>query len=633
MILTAIKTGLIFAALAGVILGLELGVVGGVAEYPLDSFILILYVSAALAVLATVCSLLLGLLSSAISRIIDRQVQPHVYSAFCFGLGIALVTFSQAGLGWVELNRPVGIDEPRTILTLLGLLAACALLGWAAARLIMRRYQAAGGGTGLRIASKPYYALPAFLLLAILAAWSGSIITGNHPTHPAIPETGDTRTRVVFLGVDAATWDLVDEFRSNGKLPNLARLVRRGAYGNLESYVSTYDPTSTSLTGGIKSPAAWTSMFTGKAPAKHGIRNFIYAMIPGISHPFRHPMPPLAVPGRSKLIRLFGIREKPFTSRLRKTKAIWNILSDTGNRVACLGWFTTWPAEKVNGVFLSDRFHEPDLPRRWFPRSLLEHERVDSLIDKLEHHDERVIRYLTDGQYRSGPKQAEPDPALISLAKTWHVDDFRGDLGLELQSRETYDFLSVFFYGLDVAGHSFWKYMRPDLFQHVDMENTAHLKDVIENYYRYIDAKIGAYLELADENTTFVIVSDHGMGPWLGGRLMSRAMGRYSGNHRRDGIIIIAGPGIREGEQIEGASILDVTPTVLYLMGLPVARDMDGRVLTEAVRDDVLRANPVEYIPTYETSEWQYEPLEDVPDEKDADQRIFNRLRALGYIN
>jgi arylsulfatase A-like enzyme len=60
------------------------------------------------------------------------------------------------------------------------------------------------------------------------------------------------------------------------------------------------------------------------------------------------------------------------------------------------------------------------------------------------------------------------------------------------------------------------------------------------------------------------------------------------------------GGGIRPGQLLLGASVLDVAPTLLYLAGLPVGRDMEGRVLAEVVEESFARAHPVSYIPSYE---------------------------------
>ncbi|MBN1579648.1 MAG: alkaline phosphatase family protein [Anaerolineae bacterium] len=106
------------------------------------------------------------------------------------------------------------------------------------------------------------------------------------------------------------------------------------------------------------------------------------------------------------------------------------------------------------------------------------------------------------------------------------------------------------------------------------------------------------------------------------------------GDHRMDGIFAAYGPGIvSNSEPLPGLSIQDIAPTLLYLMGLPVPSDMDGRVLTEIVAADVLNAQPVEY----------GDPVGRWPDEERAvfgdevtssedDEVLRDRLRALGYI-
>ena len=78
----------------------------------------------------------------------------------------------------------------------------------------------------------------------------------------------------------------------------------------------------------------------------------------------------------------------------------------------------------------------------------------------------------------------------------------------------------------------------------------------------------------------------------------------------------LSGDGVRAGAALRGASVLDVAPTILYLMGLPVARDMEGRVLTEIVTEDFARSHPLTFIPSYEqlaVTPFTGELLKDLP--------------------
>ena len=100
-----------------------------------------------------------------------------------------------------------------------------------------------------------------------------------------------------------------------------------------------------------------------------------------------------------------------------------------------------------------------------------------------------------------------------------------------------------------------------------------------------------------------------------------------SGVHEIKGIIILAGPNIKHGVRLEPASIYDVSPTVLHLMGLPVARDMDGRVLTEALDDRFMIENPIRSIDTYEDSVPMEQEMEEIDHKK-----IEERLKSMGYL-
>jgi hypothetical protein len=76
-----------------------------------------------------------------------------------------------------------------------------------------------------------------------------------------------------------------------------------------------------------------------------------------------------------------------------------------------------------------------------------------------------------------------------------------------------------------------------------------------------------------------------------------------SGTHAAapDGFVLAVGDGIRQGATFRRASVLDIAPTILYLMGLPVARDMEGRVATEILEEEFARSHPVTFIPSYES--------------------------------
>ena len=124
-------------------------------------------------------------------------------------------------------------------------------------------------------------------------------------------------TKVLLIGIDGATWEIIDRLLGEGKLPTIKSLIDSGVRSPLE----TLKPTL--------SPAIWTTIVTGKLPDNHGILGF--DGVPGLT-----------------------MRTLP-TSQMRKTKAVWNILSDIKGTVGFINWWCTWPAEKVSGFIVSDR--------------------------------------------------------------------------------------------------------------------------------------------------------------------------------------------------------------------------------------------------------------------------------------
>ncbi len=101
-----------------------------------------------------------------------------------------------------------------------------------------------------------------------------------------------------------------------------------------------------------------------------------------------------------------------------------------------------------------------------------------------------------------------------------------------------------------------------------------------------------------------------------------------SATHTLDGILMAQGPGFRRGHRIQGANLMDLAPTILYLMGCKVPRDMDGRVLTELFEEKGLRGHPIEYTATTPEKPWEAFELS-----KDDQEEVLNRLKGLGYLD
>jgi predicted AlkP superfamily phosphohydrolase/phosphomutase len=186
----------------------------------------------------------------------------------------------------------------------------------------------------------------------------------------------------------------------------------------------------------------------------------------------------------------------------------------------------------------------------------------------------------------------------------------------------------VLFWGIDPMSHLFWNCFDPESWhgEPVPPVALAANRERIPDYYRKIDGYIGRLVALAGEDAIVLVVSDHGFGP---GSIRLIGPGTpLSGDHRKEGILVAAGGPIRRGVRLDGASIVDVTPTVLYLLGLPVGADMDGRVI-EGLFETPL-ARPLAAIASWEGDEPAGPPA--APIASPIDEEIREQLRALGYL-
>ncbi|MFC2029616.1 alkaline phosphatase family protein [Chloroflexota bacterium] len=109
---------------------------------------------------------------------------------------------------------------------------------------------------------------------------------------------------------------------------------------------------------------------------------------------------------------------------------------------------------------------------------------------------------------------------------------------------------------------------------------------------------------------------------------------RYSGMHRDYGMLIMNGPGIRPGAEIDGAAIQDIAPTVLHVMGQPVPTDMDGRVLEDAFAEGFMEAFPLQTAEAAEPGEpgEDADPSDEAGYTEEGEKEILERLRGLGYM-
>jgi tetratricopeptide (TPR) repeat protein len=410
-----------------------------------------------------------------------------------------------------------------------------------------------------------------------------------------MPSSSDRR--LLLLGWDAADWQFIHPLLDNGLMPNLQRLVEGGVMGNLASLSP------------MLSPILWTSIATGKRAYGHGVCGFIEPL-----------------PDRS------GVR--PVGTRTRRCKAIWNITSQSNLSSIVCAWQASHPAEPVRGPMVSNLFFVPPLdatPQAWLiPKGSVEPPALaDSLADLRVHPFEVEAPPLQ----QLIPRAAELDQndplvrhRLGFLAQRLAEVISVHAVATELLENQAWAFGAIYYECIDQIGHEFMQFHPPKMPQIGD-EDFEFYKDVMTGVYRFHDLMLRRLLELAGPEAHVMIVSDHG---FQSGARRPHGKVEPAQWHRPQGIFVLHGPGIRADETIEGATLLDVAPTVLTLLGLPVGADMEGKVLVNAFRD----APDLNRIPSWEQVPGNSGRLAMTAEDGDsaAAQAALQQLIELGYI-
>ncbi len=550
------------------------------------------------------------------------------------------------------------------------------------------------------------------------------------------------KRRVLVIGLDGATWDILNPLMRDGKMPHLKKLLDASAKGVLMSSI----PPVTA--------AAWTCFSTGKNPGKHGLVDFIY------------------FPDH-------GYRVTIANSTTRDAATLWNLLSDRDMRVGVVAVPMTYPPEKVNGVMVTDLMTPNAQVQYTYPPELKQ-----ELLDKVGPF------VITPGE---GENPSNPLPYLDKVRT-----DVKGsaDYALYLLKQEPYDFFMYVFGITDILQHQFWYLLEAD--PAALNESDRAIREKVVAIFTQVDDGVGEMLKQADENTTIVLMSDHGFGPmkgfmhvnnflldrgylvlksgamsmlkramfslgitpqnvhltlkalkldlrrrfnrgraygtlrrfflsfddvdWTrtkafalghigqiyinlegrqpsgvvkpgteyealrdelrtellklkhpdtGEQLIAKVLNReeiyhgnlldntpdllllpadfkylafgesefasnklvgptlgHTGHHRLEGIGALIGPHIQVGAQIQNASLVDLAPTILYALGLPIPPDMDGRVLTEAYQQDYVNQTAAQY----GTENAVRADFGGTYSDDEEDQ-VMQRLADLGYVS
>ena len=563
----------------------------------------------------------------------------------------------------------------------------------------------------------------------------------NHLVRPS-------ERKVVIVGLDGATLDLIQPWAAAGVMPTFKRLMDRGAFGKLRSTIPPITPT------------AWSSFITGMNPGKHGVFDFT-------GH-------------KDDSYDLYMVKSSD-----RQAPSLWQLAGQAGRQVVVFNVPVTYPPERVNGVMISGLMTPPSAKDASWPPEL--QAELQAAVPGWG--------FLTEGMYRHGHAVEFVREIMEANAATFAASSY-------LMRRQPWDLFVTVFQTSDLMAHFMWSQMETHGANAPDGMRSV-VANALQDCYHDLDVKLGELLEQAGEDCHVIILSDHGFGrldnyfainTWLlaqgyirlkrdaltrfksllyrlqftagnifwlaeqvgiGSRVRhvsgkqatvakqrlkrlflsfddvdwsrTRAystgycgpiyvnlkgrdrhgivdpgkeydellnalcadlkkvqepgtrqpfvgeihrgrdvyfgpfankspdliffprnwnlmvLGTYeflstnwigksvdkTGHHRMDGIFFLAGPGIQPGYEVSGASIMDVAPTALALLGLPIPQAMDGRVLDQAMTRELRDQLSV----TYTGGDGSGPELVPVPEMSEEDEAILiERLRNLGYL-
>jgi len=266
------------------------------------------------------------------------------------------------------------------------------------------------------------------------------------------------KKKVLVIGWDSAPPELVfDKFLD--KMPNIKRLMDNGIYGDLESTIPA-----------ITCPA-WMSMMTSKNPGKLGFYGF-----------------------RNRKDYSYNAMSMANSTSVKEDTA-WDVLTKAGKKSVIVGVPQTYPPKPLNGYMITSFLTPSNESQYTYPPEL-----------KAE------VEMVSDG-YMLDVENFRTDEKDQLLKEIFVMTEKRFKVAKHLMKTRDWDFFMMVEMGTDRIQHAFWKFFDKT---HSKYEPTKY-ESAIMDYYIYLDELAGKLIATAGDDTTVIIVSDHGAKKMDGG--------------------------------------------------------------------------------------------------------------------
>lgn len=391
-------------------------------------------------------------------------------------------------------------------------------------------------------------------------------------------------SRCLLIHWPSSDWETLKPLIESEDLPNLNALVQRGLMGDL-----------TSLSPPVPAIQS-TSLATGQRADKHGILS-------------------------SQTIDPLSGEIVPVGSSQRQVPALWNLCSRAEIPSLWIHWPNAHPAEPILGVNVSELFASSFAPANvpWsIPEQSVSPSSLEQELSELRiHFGELSSNELAPLLPNVSDWEQLQDDRVGPLADAVALSASIHAIATELMEKQSWTLAAIHYPGLERIAQLFPDAHTPN--------NSVWYEGVLRNFYRWHDMMLGRLLQIAGDQTMIMLVSERG-----------HVLPNNPNAYAQFGAILMAGPNIHQDDLLHGAHTLDIVPTILAALGLPVGADMPGKVLQQAF------TSPIE-VATIESWENIPDPFKSTQDpskvnnptasteSNDETDKALQELIALGY--
>jgi hypothetical protein len=410
------------------------------------------------------------------------------------------------------------------------------------------------------------------------------------PRPPRI-EVEETGLKVVFVGLDGADWQVLQPMIDRGQLPAFAAMMRRGVSGELRPFPHA------------NSSGLWASIYTGALPSRHGIKDFYRVRVAGMGSDGFYPIHQVYAKEMSGLLEKAGLARRATVSRYSlDAPPLWEIADRAGMSIGVVdGYFYSFPALK------------PSRPESFFLAYGL-----DGFNSQLG----------SGGGVRDASLFAQPVRLFRRVRPLLDRGDFYWQSAalLDLLKDGQPRFVNLYTHQPDVYYHWYWKWIQPGDFLGVSPGELAEKAGKVRTLHRDFDRFLARLRETVGPETVIVVASDHGHSSTI---LQTDSYSQHW--HGPPGILLMEGGPVRKGIALRGSHVLDVFPTLCYLLGLPVPEDAPGKILLHALDPEFVRRHPVRTLPSY-GGLGMSPGIPGARTGSGLDEAELEKLRSLGYL-